>query len=165
MDIEQIPISPEVLAIMRDAVARSRVRGENFISSRTLMLALAHEPSLQEHLAEVIDVERLEGLIFEPVELPGIAHVPDERLEEGEDAPFPKYDTLAFKSPDGATSMWLNGETHAVFLEGARHAADAERYLPKHLALGFVSESRRTPAVLTSIKIDAAALSKAVFEL
>ena len=150
---------------MRDAVARSRARGENFVSVRTLMLALAHEPSLQEPLAEVVDAERLEGLIVEPTELPGIAQVPDERLEEGEAVPFPKYDTLAFKDSDGQHSMWLNGETHAVFLEGARHAADAERYLPKHLALGFVSESRRTPAVLTSIKIDAAALTKAVFEL
>lgn len=163
MDIEQIPVSDEVLAIMRSAATKTLRGGEAFITPRTMMIALVEDPSMTEPLQEAVDLDTLRALQPDPLETPGVTELREERMGNDEQPALLRYDTLAFKDQDAVSTVWLNGEAHAVFLEGARHAEG--RYQPKHLALGFVSEARRQQTVLMDIKIDAAKLSEAVFKL
>lgn len=163
MDIEQIPISDEVLAIMRSAASQTLRAGESFITPRTMMIALVQDPGLSEPLQEVVDLEMLRALLPDPLEAPGVTELREDRMASDEQPALLRYDTLAFKDQDAKTTVWLNGEAYAVFLEGARYAEG--RYLPKHLALGFVGEARRQRAVLADIKVDATKLSEAVFKL
>ena len=157
LELEQVPISDELLAVMRNAVAKSLSLQEPFVTARALLLALAEDPSMAETLEPVLDLEQLRELAIE--DAPAPAEVPDEASDD-ETPPLRRYDTLAIKDPLGQQSLWLNREAFAVFLEGARR--HEERYLPKHLAYGFVSEARRQPNILRAIGIDAAKLSEAI---
>lgn len=163
MDIEQIPVSDEVLAVMRNAATGALSANEPFITPRRMLIALLHEPSLAESLAAAVDVNALEGLACDPHDLPGVSELPEDKMPDGERPAMLRYDTLAFKDLDGKQTVWLNAQAHAVFLEGARHAEG--RYVPKHLALAFVSEARRQPHVLGDLKIDGGKLSEIVFKL
>ncbi|MDP9017576.1 MAG: hypothetical protein M3N19_04585, partial [Candidatus Eremiobacteraeota bacterium] len=135
MDIEQIPVSDEVLTVMRSAATKTLRCGENFVSPRTMMIALAEDPILAEPLKEVVDLELLQGMVADERDLPGVTELPEDRMGADEQPALLRYDTLAFKDLEGSTSVWLNAEAFAVFLEGARYAEDG-KYLPKHLALG-----------------------------
>ena len=163
MDIEQVPVSDEVLAVMRNAATGALSANEPFITPRRMLIALLHDPTLAEPLAEAVDVTALEDLVTDPLDLPGVSEVPDDKMPDGEHPAMLRYDTLAFKDLEGKRSVWLNAQAHAVFLEGVRHAEG--RYVPKHLALAFVSEARRQPHVLSDLKIDGGKLSEIVFKL
>ena len=58
-------------------------------------------------------------------------------LPRGEKPPFQRYDTVVFHSSDGQYQRWLNRDTFKLFNLAARRA-NGGRFLPKHLALGFV---------------------------
>lgn len=163
MDIEQIPVSDELLALMREAATKTLAAGEPFITPRAIFIALLRDPMLAEPLAEAADVEALESLAPVPAEPPGVMEVPDEPMPDDEKPALVRYDTLAFKDESGRHTVWLNGDAHKVFLEGARRAED--RYVPKHLALAFVSEARRQPQLLADLKIDSGKLAEVAFKL
>ena len=162
-DIEQIPISDEVLTVMRRAATLTLNAREQFITTRAMMIALLQEPAFAEAFAEAVDLEGLQAMVPDEREAPGVQQLPDERMAEGEQPALLRYDTLAFKDESGQTTVWLNGEAHAVFLEGARRTES--RFLPKSLLLGFVSEARRQPQVLRDLKIDAGKFSEVAFAL
>lgn len=162
-DIEQIPISDEVLTVMRRAATFTLKSREQFITTRAVMLSLMQEPALAEAFAEVVNLESLEVMLSEEREAPGVQRLPEERMAEGEQPAMLRYDTLAFKDETGQNTLWLNGEAHAVFLEGARHTEN--RFLPKNLILAFVNEARRQPHVLRDLKIDAGKFSEIAFAL
>ena len=163
LDVEQIPVSDEVLALMRNAASRALANDEKFISPRAMMVALMHDQSVAEALKEAVDVDALETLTSEAIDKPSALEVPEDRMTEGEQPALLRYDTLAFKDETGQNSVWLNGEAYAVFLEGARRTEG--RYMPKHLALGFASEARKSSSLLTDLKIDPAKFSEAAFKL
>lgn len=163
MDIEQIPVSDELLALMREAATKTLAAGEPFITPRALLIALLRDPILAEPLSEAIDVEALEAFTPPAVDLPGVMEVPDEPMPDDEKPALVRYDTLAFKDESGRRTVWLNGDAHKVFLEGARRAED--RYVPKHLALAFVSEARRQPQLLGDLKVDTGKLAEVAFKL
>jgi hypothetical protein len=160
---DQIPLSDELLFVMRTAVHHALRLREPVVTTRALLLALLDEPSLGGPLSAVLDRGKLEAL--PPPEEPrmGMTRLPEPGLPPGEIAAFPRYDTLVFKSPDGTTSLWLSREAFVVFCEGAQRAEG--RYLPKHLAFGIAAEAVRSPGVLAALRVEPGRLTDAIFHL
>lgn len=158
---EQIPLSDEVLAVMRSAARKAVELREPFITPRAIILALADDAEVGPAIAGSVNLEKVLGA--DPDENSGIVRLLDEALADGEPPAMARYDTLAFKTPDGRSSLWLNRDAYRMFMEGAQRVD--ERYRPKHLALGVAAEAVRTPTVLTAIHIDPGAFTEAIYKL
>ena len=158
--LEQIPLSDELLAVMRNSSRYAQQLREPFITARALLLALLDDDRIGSTLRAVIQRDKL--LELEPVE---DARTTAARLPEtGSEKPaMPRYDTLAFKVPEGMASVWLSREAFTIFVEGANRA-DAS-YLPKHLAFGLAAEALRTPGVLAALHIEPGKVTDALFQL
>lgn len=162
MDLEQIPLSDELLRVMRRAAELSQQNGEMFITPRSLMLALLDEPSVGPAIATVVSRDKLLALPPPEHELGGMIRLSDERLA-GEVPALVRYNTLAFKTPNGKSTLWLNKESLAIFMEGVQRAGAA--YLPKHLAMGIAAEAVRAPGVLAAIRVEPGRLTDAIYRL
>lgn len=145
MSDEQLRVSEELLAVIRNASAKSRSSGERSITPRALLVALMEDPDLKIPLSSIVNKSKLEA------------------LPPSEDEPQATRDTLSFKNPDGTPGLWLNRESFEIFLAGVQRAEG--NYLPKHLALGFVAEAVRQPGVLTAISVEPRRLTEAVYRL
>ena len=166
-NVEQIPLSSELLALMRHAVEVASTLREPFISVRAVLLALLDDASLGAALAQALPREKLEGYT-----LPEDAgtrltasRVPEPRLRPGERAAMLRFNTLAFKSPDGARSMWLSREAHAVWIESAKHVGEGQAYLPKHLALGIAADAIRSPGILAQLHLAPGGITEAIVKV
>jgi hypothetical protein len=167
--LEQIPLTNELLTVMRNSGRYAQQLHEPFITARALLLALLDDPQIGSVLAEVVPREKLLALCppagEEVREDPrAIAtRLPDVGLPPGEKPAMPRYDTLAFKLPEGTASMWLSREAFSIFLEGANRVDS--RYLPKHLAFGIAAEAVRTPGVLAALRVEPGKVTDAIFNL
>jgi hypothetical protein len=159
----QIPLAEELLAVMRVAARNTLAARERFITPRALLLALLDDPSVGPVLAPVVDRERLEAIEPSEIDLSGVSRMPDERIGNEEQAALVRYDTIAFKTPDGRDTVWLNRDSLSIFLEGSRRVED--RYNPKQLALGLAAEAVRQPGVLSTIRVEPGALIDAIYKL
>lgn len=157
-EVEQVLLSDELLAVMRDAARKAIEARENFITPRALLSALLDDPYLGPALANVVDRARLEAFRANGDELDG-----GERPLVAESAPIARYDTLAFKTPDGKASVWLDRDAYDIFIEGMHRVDD--RYFPKQLAFGLAAEAIRAPGVLTALRIEPGALTDAIYKL
>jgi hypothetical protein len=155
-----VPLSEDLLRTMRTAAKKAIELREPFISTRAILLALLDEPVIGPALSNVVSKEKV--LSAEVQENFGVVRVIEEHVD-GEQPAMTRYDTLAFKTPDGRTSMWLSREGHNIFIEGA-HRVD-ERYYPKQLALGLAAEAVRAPGVLAAIRVEPGVLADAIFKL
>jgi hypothetical protein len=153
--VEQIFLSDEILSVMRNAARLAGVVREPFITVRALLIALLEDPSIGPALAEVLPREKLDE--YELPEDAGMrltaSRVPEPNLRSGERAALLRFNTLAFKVPDGSKSVWLSREAYAVWNEGARRVGEGERFLPKHLAFGIAADAIRTPGILASLHL------------
>ncbi|MBV8284233.1 MAG: hypothetical protein JO029_11690 [Candidatus Eremiobacteraeota bacterium] len=161
--LEQLPLSAELLTVMRNAGRHAQQLREPFITARSLLLSLLDDETIGPVLAEVVPREKL-------LELPPVddarstaARLPETGLPSGEKPPMPRYDTLAFKLPDSTASVWLSHEGFAIFTEGANRAEGS--YLPKHLAFGLAAEALRAPGVLAALRIEPGKVTDALFAL
>lgn len=161
--LEQIRLSDELLAVVRNSGRHAQQLREPFITARALLLALLDDPKIGPHLAEVVPRDKL--IALPPGEDPRLSatRLPDTGLPAGERAAMPRYDTLAFKLPESTTSMWLSREAFSMFLEGANRAEGL--YLPKHLAFGIAAEAIRTPGVLATLYIEPGKVTDAIYNL
>ncbi|HEY8297552.1 MAG TPA: hypothetical protein VIG32_05975 [Candidatus Baltobacteraceae bacterium] len=159
----QIPLAEELLAVMRVAARNTLAARERFITPRALLLALLDDPSVGPVLAPVVDRDRLEAIEPSEIDLSGVSRMPDERIGNEEQAALVRYDTIAFKTPDGRDTVWLNRDSLSIFLEGSRRVED--RYNPKQLALGLAAEAVRQPGVLSTIRVEPGALIDAIYKL
>jgi len=154
-DVEQIFLSDEVLALMRNAARLAGEMREPFITVRTLLLALLDDPDIGPALEEVLPREKL--VDYELPEDAGTrltaSRVPEPNLQAGERAALLRFNTLAFKVPDGSKSVWLSREANAVWNEGARRVNEGEKFLPKHVAFGIAADAIRSPGVLTAMRV------------
>lgn len=157
---DQLVLSEELLALVRRAAQLARELREPFISPYALLLALLEEPGIGPAIARVVNREKLAKL--EPPDVDAPARVSDSRLGD-ELPPMVRYDTLAFKTPDGGATLWLSREGLQIFIEGAQRAEG--RYEPKHLALGFAAEAVRAPGVLAALRVEPGVLADAVYKL
>ncbi|HEY5341249.1 MAG TPA: hypothetical protein VIK27_09505 [Candidatus Aquilonibacter sp.] len=153
--VEQIFLSDEILALMRNAARLASELKEPFITVRTLLIALLEDPTIGPALVDVLPREKLDE--YELPEDAGMrltaSRVPEPNLRTGERAALLRFNTLAFKMPDGSKSVWLSREAYGVWNEGARRVGEGERFLPKHLAFGIAADAIRTPGVLASLRV------------
>jgi hypothetical protein len=160
---EQIPLSDELLKVMRDSGAYALKLREPFVTARAVLLALLDDPEIGPAIAEVVPREKLTELEPSGDLRNAAARVPDAGLPAGERGALPRFDTLAFKLPEGNASVWLGREAYSIFCEGANRAEG--RYLPKHLAFGLASEALRSPGILASIHVEPGKLTDAIYNI
>lgn len=160
-DLEQVPLTAELLSVMRRAARNALDLNEPFITPRAILLALLDEPVIGPAIAGVVNREKV--MSADVGEHGGMTRLLEEHLENGEQPAIARYDTLAFKTPDGRTSVWLNKDAYEIFLEGAQRVD--ERYFPKHLALGLAAQAIRAPGVLAAIRVEPGIFAGAVYKL
>lgn len=163
MDVEQLPLSKEILAVMRGAVTYAIASEADFVAPPHLLLALLDDGELGDVLAEFLERGKI-VTETKKKKLPGVLEVPEGALPSGEVTPFKRYDTLAFRSVDGETTRWLDRDAFKVFVEGARRVEEGP-YKPKHLALGYVAESIKDRDLQGLLGRDPQAVTTAVFEM
>ncbi|HEY9180005.1 MAG TPA: hypothetical protein VIO32_04760, partial [Candidatus Baltobacteraceae bacterium] len=134
---------------------------EPFITPRAILLSLMDDPSLGTAISDVVSRDKV--LSAEVSESPGMTRLVEERMQDGEQPALARYDTLAFKTPDGRASMWLNKDAYTIFVEGAQRVED--RYFPKHLALGLAAQAIHAPGLLTAIRVEPGVLADAIYKL
>ncbi len=161
--LEQIPLTDEFLSVMRNAARYARELHEPFVTTRGLLLALLDDPQIGPALAEVIPREKLLALPADSDPRNAATRLGDSALPQGERGALPRFDTLAFKLPDGSASVWLGREAYALFIEGANRSEG--RYRPKALALGIAADAVRNPGVLRALNVEPGKLTDAVFAL
>jgi hypothetical protein len=161
--LEQIPLSEDLLAVMRNSGRYAQQIREPFITARASLLALLDDQHIGPALADVIPRDKL--LELEPVDdgRATAARIPEASMESSEKTAMPRYDTLAFKLPEGTASVWLSREAFTIFVEGANRAE--ESYLPKHLAFGLAAEALRVPGVLAALRVEPGRVTEALFAL
>lgn len=161
--LEQLPLSEDLLIVMRNSGRYAQQLREPFITARALLLALLDDQHIGPTLVDVIPRDKL--LELEPVDdgRTTAARIPETSLESTEKTAMPRYDTLAFKLPEGTASVWLSREAFTIFVEGANRAE--ESYLPKHLAFGLAAEALRTPGVLAALRVEPGKVTEALFQL
>jgi hypothetical protein len=81
----------------------------------------------------------------------------------GEYDVLPTYDTLAFKTPEGRTSVWLSRDAYQAFLTGAEKAQDG--YGRSHLAFGMAACAAQKPEPFLALGIAPGAFAQAAYEL
>lgn len=149
MDQDQVLLADELLAVCRAAVTFAVEYGAAFVAPSHVLLALLDDPKIGAALAEVLERGRIVAAARQPA--PGGVHeVGEGVLPRGEKPPFTRYDTVVFHSSDGQYQRWLNRDSFKLFNESAKRA-NGGRFLPRHLALGFVvfgQEDRDTRALL-----------------
>lgn len=161
--LDQVPLSEDLLMVMRNSGRYSQQLREPFITARALLLALMDDQHIGPTLADVVPRDKL--LELEPIEdaRTTAARLPESGSSAGEKQAMPRYDTLAFKLPEGTASVWLSREAFTIFVEGANRAE--ESYLPKHLAFGLAAEALRVPGVLAALRIEPGKVTDALFAL
>jgi hypothetical protein len=160
-ELEQIPLSDELLNVMRKAARKAIDLREPFITPRAILLALLDDPTVGPAITNVVNRDKVLSATVD--ENFGVVRLIDDFLPEGEQAAMHRYDTLAFKTPDGRSSMWLNRDAYHIFTEGAQRVD--ERYYPKQLALGLAAEAVRAPGVLAAIRVEPGLLTDAIYKL
>ncbi|HEY8314562.1 MAG TPA: hypothetical protein VIG51_10380 [Candidatus Baltobacteraceae bacterium] len=163
-DLDHLPVADRLLTVMRDSAGKTLAAKEQFITPRALLLALLDDPEVGPPLRGVVDGSKVEAMEPAGIDLSGVSRLADDRMTGDELPALVRYDTLAFKTPDGADSVWLNKDSLHIFVTGAQRATDT-RYGPKHLALGFAAEAVRQPGLLAAILSDPGALVDAIYKL
>ncbi len=161
--LEQLPLTNELLSVMRNSGRYAQQLREPFITARALLLALLDDEQVGAAIADLLPREKILALPPSEDVRATATRLPDAGLAPGEKSAMPRYDTLAFKLPEGVSSVWLSREAFSIFLEGANRADSA--YLPKHLAFGIAAEAVRTPGILAALRIEPGKLTDAMFAL
>ncbi len=158
---QQLRLSPELLAVMRTGVAAAVAHDAPFVAPAHVMVGLLADARVGPALGPLVPCERIERAAEEAAhKLPEVLPLPEGTLPQGEDGAFVRYDTLAFQSPDGARTLYLDADAFHVFIEGARRAS--ETYRPKHLVLGFTAEAVKDRDVLRLFGVDPIDVARAV---
>ncbi len=157
---DHIALSDELLALMRAAAQKALDLHETFVTPRALLLAMLDEPSIGPRIAGVVNRRKLLDAAAAGTDA---VRLEDDVLPSTGDPALARYDTLAFKTPDSGSSVWLDPQTYQILQEGARRVDD--RYLPKHAALGMAAEAVHAPGELAALGVDAGALAEALYKL
>ena len=164
---EQIFLSDEILDLMRHAAELAATVREPFITVRTMLLALLDDPRLGSSLEEALPREKLMQyqMAAEAAKANIASRISEPQMEDGERAAMLRFNTLAFKVPDGTKSVWLSREAFTAWNEGAKRVEDGGRYLPKHLAYGIAADAVRTPGVLAALHLSPGGINEAMLKL
>lgn len=158
MPPEQMVLSRELMTLMRRAVNYALSAQSDFVQAPHVLLSILDDETLGPAIAELIPRDRIEAAPprRKPPEVVDDPNSPR--------APFPRYRSLMFRTPDGTDGRWLDSEAYQIFLEGARRVQDGP-YLPKHLAHAYVSESNSDRGLLAILGPNPAEVADAVYAL
>ncbi|HZO95438.1 MAG TPA: hypothetical protein VFB22_16940 [Candidatus Baltobacteraceae bacterium] len=146
-------LAADLLAVMRGGAAAAVARGASFIAPAHVMEGLLADPRVGPALAPIVTRGRLERSAEDAAhKLPDILPLPEIGVARGEEPAFARFDSLAFRTPDGASTLYLDADALHVFVEGARRAG--ETYRAKHLLLGFTAEAVKDRDVLSLFGVD-----------
>jgi len=158
MPVNQMVLSPKLMAVMRKAVMYAVTAESEFVQPPHILLALLDDEEIGARLGQLIDRGKAEAAA--PRKRP-----PEQlRDPDSQRAPFPIYRSLVIRTPDGKDGKWLDQDSYEIFLEGARRV-QAGPYLPKHLAKAYVSESNRDRGLLSILGHQPAVVAEKVFAL
>lgn len=157
LDAENLPLSDELLQLMRRAAQIALELREQFITPKALLLALLEDPTLGPGLQRVVARDKViaadSGTTFGGVR--SIAEV-----IPGELPAMTRYNTLCFKTPDGRASVWLGKEAMQIFMEGCKRVQG--RYYPRELAAGLAAEARLAAGILAAIRVEPGVFTDAI---
>jgi hypothetical protein len=167
MTDEQIFLSDELLGMMRHAAEIAGRLREPFITVRTLLLAILDDAQIGAPLEEVLPREKLEAyqMSAEAAKADIAGRVAEPNMPAGERAAMLRFDTLAFKTPDAARSVWLSREAFSAWNEGAKRVEEGSKFLPKHVALGIAADAVRAPGILAHMHLSPGAVNEAILAL
>ena len=165
--VDQIFLSDELLALMRNAAKIAGESKEPFITIRTLLVALLGDPVVGPALVEVLPPEKLEEYTLpeDAITRMTASRVQEPNMQNGERPGLLRFNTLAFKTPDGARSVWLSREAYGVWSEGAKRVKNGEPFLPKHIAFGIAADAIRTPGILNALHVSPGDVTDALLKL
>jgi ClpA/ClpB-like protein len=164
MDHEQLRLGSELVDVMRGGVTIAIERGAQFVAPPHLLLALLADPKVGPAIEPLVSRERITRAADDAAKkLPEVYEVPEGPLPDDERVPFQRYDTLAFRSREGARTLYLDADAYRLFLEGARRAG--ETYQPKHLVMGFTAESVKDRDLLSIVGPDPLKITAVVSDL
>ena len=164
MSDDHVFVSPALLRVMREAARRATALHEPFITMRAVLLALLDDATLGTALGAAISREAIEAYEPHADAMPRMtaSRVLESRFDDRETAPFARFNTLAFKVPDGSRSVWLSREAYSAFCEGARRVEDGAHYLPVHLACGIAADAIRSPGLLSELGVSPGKITEAI---
>jgi hypothetical protein len=161
MDSEQLRLGSDLIDVLRAGVTAAIGDGAEFVAPAHLLLGLLADPRVGPVIEPLVPREKIVTAGDEAAKrAPEVVEVVEGGLPDGEQAPFVRYDTLAFRSLDGTRTMYLDGAAFHIFIEGARRADDV--YRPKHLVFGFTAEAVKARDLLSLFGSDPQGVTKAV---
>ena len=164
---EQIFLSDEILALMRHAAELAATVREPFITVRTMLLALLDDSHLGPELQDVLPREKLMEyeMAADAAKANIASRVSEPQMDAGERAAMLRFNTLAFKVPSGAKSVWLSRDAFSAWNEGAKRVEEGARYMPKHLAFGIAADAIRVPGMLAALHLSPGEINEAILKL
>lgn len=164
---EQIFLSDNILGFMRHAAELAVKMREPFITIRTLLLAMLDDAALGPALEDVLPREKLEQYEQPDGDATKLiaSRVAEPQMGAGERAAMLRFNTLAFKLPDGSKSVWLSREAFTAWTEAARRVGEGERFMPKHIAFGIAADAVRAPGILTQLRVSPSDVNEAILKL
>jgi hypothetical protein len=158
---EQLRLDSDLMNVLRAGVTHAIENGAQFVAPPHLLLGLLADPLIGPAIAPLVPRDAIgkaaAGAAPKP---PQLAEVHEEPQPDGGAPPFARYDSLAFRSLDGARALYLDGESLRLFVEGARRAVGV--YRAKHLVYGFTAEAVKDRDLLSLFGADPQSVSKAV---
>ncbi len=160
---EQIFLSDEILEVMRRAAEVAGNVNEPFITVRSMLLALLDDPQFGPALHGVLPREKLLAyqMDTETAKANIASRIAEPAMQTGERSRMLRFDTLAFKVPGGARSVWLSRQAFSAWNEGAKRVV-GDRYMPKHLAFGIAAEAVRTPGMFAALDLSTGEINDAI---
>jgi hypothetical protein len=158
---EQLRLDADLIAVLRAGVTHALAHGAEFVAPPHLLLGLLADPLVGPAIAPLVPRENIEKAAADAAAKPSqLVEAPDEPHDDGAVPPFVRYESLAFRSQDGARTLYLDGECFRLFIEGARRAVGV--YRAKHLVYGFTAEAVKDRDLLKLFGTDPQGVSRAV---
>ncbi len=159
-DGEHLQLGTDLIDVLRAGVTHAVAHGAEFVAPPHLLLGLLDDPVVGPAIAPLVPHDKIEHAAEAAAKAPQLADAPEEPHAPGDAPPFARYESLAFRSQDGARTLYLDAESLRLFIEGARRAVAV--YRAKHLVYGFTAEAVKDRELLGLFGADPQGVSKAV---
>ncbi len=157
-------LDADLMAVLRAGVTHAIEHGAQFVAPSHLLLGLLADPLIGPAITKLVPREKIDKAAADAAAKPSqLVEIPEEPPNGADALPFARYESLAFRSRDGAHTLYLDGESYRLFIEGARRAVGV--YRAKHLVYGFAAEAVKDRALLSLFGTDPQSVSKAVEDL
>ncbi|MDQ6924763.1 MAG: hypothetical protein M3154_00820 [Candidatus Eremiobacteraeota bacterium] len=156
----QLRLDSDLVSVLRAGVTHAIEHGADVVAPSHLLLGLLADPLIGPAIAKLVPRDKIDKAAADAATKPSqLVEVPEESAS-GDAPPFVRYESLAFRSQDGTRTLYLDGESLRLFIEGARRAVDV--YRAKHLVYGFTAEAVKDRDLLSMFETNPQSISKAV---